>query len=146
MNRKKDAENRSFVAADAGQGGSQLIALRIDFVAKPGNGLQVATGIAKLLEQAGLHEEGLQASMLLVSDREARVVTLLTLWNAERFSAARERLTSWTVKLVARVADGMPRACTSMTHFLLPQATSKLTLSDLRPAELAELVEIIAAG
>jgi hypothetical protein len=131
---------------DAEQGSNQLIALRIDFVAKPGNGLQVATGIAKLLEQAGLHEEGLQASMLLVSDREARVVTLLTLWNGERFGAARDRLTSWTVKLVARVADGTPRACTSMTHVLLPQASSKLTLSDLRPTELAELVEIITAG
>jgi len=29
---------------------------------------------------------------------------------------------------------------------LLPKESTKLTLSDLRPAEIAELVEIVAAG
>ena len=84
--------------------------------------------------------------MLLVSDREARLVTLLALWDAGRFSAGRERLISRTLKLVSRFADGPPRAHTSLARFLLPQASSKLTLSDLRPEEMAELVEIITAG
>ena len=51
---------------------AQVTALRIDFVAKPGDAIDVASNIGELLEQAGLHREGLQASMLLVSDREAR--------------------------------------------------------------------------
>jgi hypothetical protein len=93
-----------------------------------------------------LHQKGLKASMLLVSDREVRVVTLLTLWDAERFNPARERLTSWTLKIVAQFADGPLRACTSVAHFLLPKESTKLTLSDLRPAEIAELVEIVTAG
>jgi len=53
---------------------------------------------------------------------------------------------SWTLKIVAGLADGPVRGYTSFAHFLLPQASTKLTLSDLRPAEIAELVEIVATG
>jgi hypothetical protein len=56
-----------------------VIALRIDFVAKPCHKTNLATEVGKLFASAGLHEAGLQASVLLVSDREVRVVTLLTL-------------------------------------------------------------------
>jgi hypothetical protein len=123
-----------------------VTALRIDFIAKPGDAAHVASAMEELLDHAGLHHEGLQASMLLVSDREARLVTLLTLWDAERFNAGRERLTAWTLKIVAALADGPVRGYTSFAHFLVPQAFTKLTLSDLRPAEIAELVEIMAVG
>jgi hypothetical protein len=123
---------------------AQVTALRIDFVAKPGDTNDVASEVGTLLEQAGLHQEGLQASMLLVSDREARLMTLLTLWDAQRFDAGRDRLTTWTLKIVAGLADGPLRGYTSFAHFLLPRASTKLTLSDLRPAEIAELVEIVA--
>jgi hypothetical protein len=128
------------------QSAGQVNALRIDFVASPGNSTDLASDVAKLLEHAELYREGLQASMLLVSDREARLVTLLTLWHAERFQTERERLITWTLKLVSRFADGPMRAHTSVARFLLPQVTSKLTLSDLRPDEMAELVEIVTAG
>jgi hypothetical protein len=131
---------------EAEQSGGQVITLRIDFVSKPSNKCEIAAEIEDLLTEAGLHQKGLMASMLLVSDREARVATLLTLWNGERFHTARERLTSWTLKIVAQVADGPLRAHTSVAHFLLPKASTKLTLSDLRPSEIAELVEIVAAG
>ena len=122
-----------------------VIILRVDFVSKPSK-CEIATEVGDLLAEAGLHQKGLKASMLLVSDREARVVTLLTLWEAERFKPARERLASWTLKIVAQFADGPLRASTSVAHFLLPKASTKLTLSDLRPAEIAELVEIVTAG
>ena len=122
-----------------------VIILRVDFVSKPSK-CEIATEVGDLLAEAGLHQKGLKASMLLVSDREARVATLLTLWDAERFNSARERLRSWTMKIVAQFADGPLRASTSVAHFLLPKASTKLTLSDLRPAEIAELVEIVTAG
>ncbi len=68
-----------------------VIILRVDFVSKPSK-CEIAREVGDLLAEAGLHQKGLKASMLLVSDREARVVTLLTLWEAERFKLARERL------------------------------------------------------
>jgi hypothetical protein len=123
-----------------------VITLRVDFVSKPDGKREIATEVGDLLAEAGLHQKGLTASMLLVSDREARLVTLLTLWDGERFNRSRERLTAWTLKLVAQFADGPLRASTSVAHFLLPKESTKLTLSDLRPAEIAELVEIVTAG
>jgi hypothetical protein len=124
----------------------QVIALRIDFVARPSHKSNLAAELGELFAAAGLHEAGLQASLLLVSDREVRVATLLMLWDGERFTPQRDRLVSWTLKLIANFADGSVRAFTNVAHFLLPQASTKLTLSDLRPAEIAELVAIVAAG
>jgi len=146
LRRKMPGAGKSVPEREAEETGGQVITLRIDFVSKPSNKCEIAAEVEDLLAEAALYEKGLMASMLLVSDREARVVTLLTLWDGEQFHAARDRLTSWTLKIVAQVADGPLRAHTSIAHFLLPKASTKLTLSDLRPSEIAELVEIVAAG
>lgn len=124
----------------------RVIALRVDFVAKPSHKSNLAAELGELFAASGLHEAGLQASLLLVSEREVRVVTLLMLWDGERFFPQRDRLVSCTSKLIANVADGSVRSVTNVAHFLLPEASTKLTLSDLRPAEIAELVKIVAAG
>jgi hypothetical protein len=96
----------------------QLIALRLDFVAKPEGSHAVAGSLAKLLETARLDEAGLVSSILLVSDREARLVTLLTFWEVHRFLPARERRIGWMQKLLAPFADGAVRAHTSVANFL----------------------------
>ncbi len=145
LRRQTIARSKRLPEGTVEQTAAGVIILRVDFVSKPSK-CEIATEVGDLLAEAGLHQKGLKASMLLVSDREARVVTLLTLWEAERFKAARERLASWTLKIVAQFADGPLRASTSVAHFLLPKASTKLTLSDLRPAEIAELVEIVTAG
>ena len=87
------------------QNAAQLITLRVDFVSKPDNKCEIAAEVGELLAEAGLYQKGLKASMVLVSDREARVVTLLTLWDADRFNPSRERLTTWTLKIVAQFAE-----------------------------------------
>jgi hypothetical protein len=143
--RQTIARSKGLPEGTVEQTAAGVIILRVDFVSKPGK-CEIATEVGDLLAEAGLHQKGLKASILLVSDREARVVTLLTLWDAERFNPARERLTSWTLKIVRQFADGTLRPSTSVAHFLLPKASTKLTLSDLRPAEIAELVEIVTAA
>jgi hypothetical protein len=125
---------------------AQMITLRVDFISRPDNKCEIAAEVGDLLAEAHLYQKGLKAGMILVSDREARLVTLLTLWDGERFDAARERLTTWTLKIVSQFAEGPLHARTSLAHFLLPTECTKLTLSDLRPAEIAELVEIVAPG
>jgi hypothetical protein len=144
--RSKRLSEETLAEGRVEQTATGVITLRVDFVSKPGGEREIAGEVGDLLAEAGLHQKGLTASMLLVSDREARLVTLLTLWDAERFSPSRERLTAWTLKLVAQFADGPLRASTAVAHFLLPKDSTKLTLSDLRPAEIAELVEIATAG
>ena len=146
LRRKTSSISQSVPERGAEQTASQVITLRVDFVSKPENKCEIAAEVGELLAEAGLYQKGLKASMVLVSDREARVVTLLTLWDADRFNPARERLTTWTLKIVAQFADGRLHARTSVAHILLPRESTKLTLADLRPAEIAELVEIVAAG
>jgi len=124
----------------------QLMALRMDFVAKPGTPGDFAGVVAELLSRAGLDREGLRTSMLLISDQESRLVTLITLWESGQFNKSRDRLTAWMFKLVARFADGPLRTRTSVAHFLQSESSPKLRLSDLRPSEIAELMEIASAS
>jgi hypothetical protein len=100
------------------------IALRLDFVAKPEGSSEVAGSLASLLETARLDAAGLVSSILLVSDREARLVTLLTFWDVHRFLPARERRIAWMQKLLAPFADGAVRAHTSVANFLPPPAVA----------------------
>lgn len=123
----------------------RIAALRVDFVAKPANAAEIHTAVTELIVRAELHREGLESSMLVVSDRESRLVTLLTLWDAGRFEKAKERLTAWMQRLVADLAEGPIRAHTGVAHVLDPKSSAKLTLADLRPDELAELVDIANA-
>lgn len=136
---------KSPITETSDPGAAQVVALRLDFISKPRNASDIAAEIGHLLAHSALDREGLKASMVLVSDREVRLVTLLTLWDAERFNPARERLSAWVVKLVERFSEKQPRAHSSVAHFLIPQTSARLTVSDLRPKELAELVEILAA-
>ena len=96
-------------------GMSDVMALHLDFVARPGSRSEWMNELAQAIENARL--EGLQACVVLVSDREARLVTLLTFWERRRFLAAREHCIAWMQKLLARFADGPIRARCSVPHF-----------------------------
>ena len=105
-------------------GTSERIALHLDFVAKPGSGPEWKDELAEAIENARLDKEGLEASLMLVSDREARLVTLLTFWERSRFLAAREYCIAWMQKLLARFADGPIRAHSSVPQLLLAERSA----------------------
>ena len=99
-----------------------MVALHLDFVARPNGSRELASELAAVLEAAKLADEGLASSLLLISDREARLVTLLTFWDRRRFMAARECRTAWMQKLLAPFADGSIRAHTSLPRFVTAEA------------------------
>ena len=113
---------------------SEVAALHLDFVAKPEGARRLKSLVGTLLKQAGLEDEGLETALLLVSDREARLVTLLTFWDARRFSSARERRIAWMQKLLAPFADGPVRAQTSTPKFVLAEASAELDVDGLSRA------------
>jgi hypothetical protein len=98
--------------------------LHLDFVAKPEGGRPAWNGLEAALSAAELWREGLESSILLVSDREARLVTLLTFWDAGRFLAARESRIAWMQKVLAPFADGSVRAHTSVPQVLARETRS----------------------
>jgi len=105
-------------------GMSDLMALHLDFVAKPSSGPEWMNELAEVIENARLDKEGLQVSMMLVSDREARLVTLLTFWDRRNFLVTREYCIAWMQKLLARFADGPIRAHSSDPHVLVAERSA----------------------
>ena len=85
--------------------------------------------------------EGLETGLLLVSDREARLVTLLTFWDARRFANGRERRIAWMQKLLATFADGPVRAQTSTPRFVLAEAAGEFMPGGATAEEAAEFAE-----
>jgi hypothetical protein len=102
-----------------------VVALHLDFVAKPDGTRELNRELGVVLKDAALVREGLETGLLLVSDREARLVTLLTFWDARRFAGGRERRIAWMQKLLAPYADGPIRAQTSMPRFVLAEAPAE---------------------
>jgi hypothetical protein len=132
-------EHPSFHANLPTAGG--VAALHLDFVARPGGTRELTSLVQALLKRAGLEHEGLQTALLLVSDREARLVTLLTFWDAGRFQNSRERRIAWMQKLLAPFADGPVRAQTSTPKLVLAETASELNVDRLSggAAELAHV-------
>lgn len=98
-----------------------MVALHLDFVTKPNGASGLRAVIESVLDDARLGREGLESGVLLVSDREARLVTLLTFWDSGRFCSVRERRIQWMQKLLAPYADGPIRAHTCVPNFLLQE-------------------------
>jgi len=111
LTRKADSKTKK-------QGSSALVALRLDFVAKPNNYADLTSELEEVIQSARLASEGLTASILLVSDREARLVTVIGFWDCRQFWATRERCIAWMKKLMAPYADGSVRVHTSLPAFV----------------------------
>lgn len=83
----------------------QVIALRADFVVKPGKEEIVRETIDSILEDSfGRDQEFLQA-LVMVSEMETRLVTVITFWNSSGFAEARERRVDWLRQKLAQNLD-----------------------------------------
>lgn len=95
-----------------------VMALRMEFGARPESSGSVSGAVCEMFRLASLEREGFLNGMLLISDREARLVTVLTLWETRAFERTRERRISWMRKLLADYAEGGVRALTHRAQFL----------------------------
>ena len=121
---------------------SGAVALHLDFVSKPDGAGELNSRLGLMLNRAGLAQEGLESALLLVSDREARLVTLLTFWDARRFATGREQRIAWMQKLLAAFADGPVRAQTSTPRFVLAEQTTEMELNKSVLDGAAELAQV----
>lgn len=83
----------------------QVVALRAEFVVKPGHEERVRETLDAILENSfGSEQEFLQA-LVLTSELESRLVTVLTFWQSSRFAEARERRVQWLRQKLAPYLD-----------------------------------------
>ncbi len=95
-----------------------VVALRTDFVVKPGKEEKVRETIDTILENSfGREREFLQA-LVLVSESEVRLVTVITFWNSNGFADARERRVNWLRQRLAQYLDQSLRAQTFWARVL----------------------------
>lgn len=82
-----------------------MLATRTEFVAKAGKEEHVRRVLREILRESFQHERGFLQGMVLVSDQEARLVTLLTFWSEQSLEDGRERRMAWLREKVTPLVD-----------------------------------------
>jgi hypothetical protein len=95
-----------------------VTALRADFVAKPEAIGMVRIGIEERILTSWGKEQGFLNGMVLVSDQEARLTTLITFWKTGTLERTREQKLRWLKKILNPYVDRCLSVQTDCTYFL----------------------------
>jgi hypothetical protein len=108
----------------------KITALRADFVMKPEAAGQIQTGIEVTIRGMKDHEDGFLHGVVLVSDQEARLGTLITFWHAREFEETKHRKIRWMQRILKPYLDRCLRMQTQCTYFLNDERGANLEDSD----------------
>jgi hypothetical protein len=104
-----------------------VTALTVEFVAKPQETRRVESIIPAKLAGAIEDVPGLAGYLVMVSDQEPRLVTVVTLWTRDNRSKPGRRNARWVCKLLAPYLDRCLRVQTSVAHLSgLPETPRRL--------------------
>lgn len=105
------------------QSSRDFLALSLEFVAKPGTSAQVEAQLPRSITQTLQEVAGFAGSVVMVSDREARLVTVITFWSGgDRVRRCAENR-RWVQALVKPYLDGCLRGRTHFAHGLQMAST-----------------------
>jgi len=96
----------------------QVIALRAEFVVKPGKEENVSETIDAILENSFQREQEFLQALVMVSELESRLVTVITFWNSDGFAEARERRVNWLRQKLSEYLDQTLRVQTFCARVL----------------------------
>ena len=94
----------------------RLTALSVEFVAKPQEARRVESAIPATIAGALKEVAGFAGSLVMISDQEARLVTVVTLWTGEDRLKYRDRNIRWVQALLAPYVDRCLRVCSMVAH------------------------------
>jgi hypothetical protein len=109
-----DENTRRVVGGDPASSG--VIALTVEFVAKPQVAQRVKTAIPATIAGAFDGVAGFAGYLVMVSDQEPRLVTVVTLWTGDNRSTSGRENARWVRKLLAPYLDRCLRVQTSFAH------------------------------
>jgi hypothetical protein len=119
-----------------------VTALSIEFVAKPSEAHRVQTSIPAAIASALKDLNGFAGSLVMTSDHEARLVTVVTLWSGEERAKWCNQNMRWVKALVAPYLDHCLRVQTMATQ-LPSQSSSRFSDEDSSTRSFASDVETI---
>jgi hypothetical protein len=99
-----------------------LTALSMEFVSKPQEAYRLPSAVPAAIEGALGHQAGFAGSLLLISDKESRLVTVVTFWEGENRAALCSKAAAWILKVVTPFLD----QCLQMRSYdaYLPKKTA----------------------
>jgi hypothetical protein len=111
--------------AFAATGNSPVTALSVEFVAKPQEARRAQSAIPSALIGALQEVTGFAGCLVLVSDQEARLLTVVTLWSGNNRHKLCAENARWVHALLAPYMDRRLRVQTLVAHLpLLPIPSS----------------------
>ena len=109
------------------------VALRAEFVLKPGKEDKVRQTIEEIVSNSfSLDKEFLQG-LVMVSEMESRLVTVITFWHPNGFAESRERRVRWLSERLAPYLYKLPRVQTFSAHVMHTKSaeiSSALTVTE----------------
>lgn len=110
----KNSDGKPKTTGERSASSSRVIALSVEIVAKPQEAHRVETAIPKAFAGALNDVTGFAGCLVMISDQEARLVTVVTLWAGEdRANRCRENL-RWVHALLAPYVDRCLRVQTML--------------------------------
>jgi hypothetical protein len=94
------------------------IAMRAEFVLKPGEEDKVHKAIDEIVSNSFAHDEEFLQGLVLVSEMESRLVTVITFWHPNGFAESRERRVHWLGERLAPFLDKSLRVQTFSAHVM----------------------------
>jgi hypothetical protein len=93
-----------------------LTALSIEFVAKPAEARRAQLSIPEAVNNTMKGVSGYAGCLVMVSDQEARLITVITFWIGEERSKCCNENQRWLGKLIAPYVEGCLRTRTFAAH------------------------------
>jgi hypothetical protein len=98
------------------------VALRAEFILKPGKEDKVRQTIEEIVSDSFARDKGFLQGLVMVSEMESRLVTVITFWHPNGFAESRERRVLWLSERLAPYLDKLPRVQTFSAHVMETKA------------------------
>lgn len=131
MGRFPRVSTESGVSPFHAAGSAQVTAMSVEFVAKPQEAHRVQSAIPAALAGALQNVSGFAGCLVMVSEQEARLVTVITMWAGnDRVKQSRENV-RWVHKLLAPYVDRYLRVQTLAAQLpALPELELEMNFKD----------------
>ncbi|MBS1842337.1 MAG: hypothetical protein JSS69_08515 [Acidobacteria bacterium] len=102
------------------------VALRAEFVLKPGKEGKVHETIDQIVSNSFSQDKEFLQGLVMVSEMESRLVTVITFWHPDGFAEARERRVRWLGEKLAPYLDKSLRVQAFSAHVMEGKAAAIL--------------------
>ncbi len=99
------------------------VALRAEFVLKPGKEEKAHQTISEIVSKSFANDKEFLQGLVMVSELETRLVTVITFWHPDGFAESRERRVRWLGEKLAPYLDKSLRVQTFSAHVMEAKST-----------------------